>query len=253
MWRIILLASAFALLVPSLALAQIVELEGRYWFSDIKGKVQIDSRTVEGTRIDFNDDLGIDAENAPGFRLTFNLPLNHKIRLAYTHMFSEGDTTLERTVTFAGATFNASTRVVSELEIHYGQLGWIWQPIAIPGLLKVGPMIELKGIQLDASIETRDANPAIREDKNLGVVLPTIGAALDITPHRLIHLFAEASGIPAGTLGYLIDAEAGIRFIPWTFFSIVAGYRFFEVRVEHDDDFGEARLNGPFVGLSVRF
>ena len=50
-----------------------------------------------------------------------------------------------------------------------------------------------------------------------------------------------------------MDAEAGLRFIPVPFLTISAGYRYFDVKIEHDDDSGKAKFYGPFVGASVRF
>ena len=253
MLRLILLASALLFLVPSLALAQIVELEGRYWFLDVKAKARVDSSSIPGTDVDFIEDLGLDAENAPGVRLTFGLPFNSKIRLAFTALHLEGDTTLAQTITFGGSAFTANTQVNSELDIHYGRLGWIWQPIVVPGILKLGPILELKVAVLDASVETRNTVPATKESQELGLILPTIGAAVDFTPHRVIHLFAEVSGLPAGSLGHIVDAEAGIRIVPLPFLTIAGGYRLFDLKIEHDDDRGRAKLYGPFVGVSVRF
>jgi hypothetical protein len=244
---------AIALLAPGLALAQIVELEGRYWFTDVKATMKVSSGSLEGSNVDLEDDLGIDANDAPGVRLTFGLPFNNRIRFTYTQLLFDGDTTLSQSIAFGGSTFNAGTRVHSEFDIHYGRLGWIWQPLAIPGLLKVGPMVELKGVLFDGSIETRDVVPSIKESQDLGLIVPTLGAALDFTPHRVVHLFAEASGMTTGSLGYFIDAEAGIRIVPVRFFTIAAGYRFLELRVDDDDDFGKAQISGPFVGVSVRF
>lgn len=253
MLRIILLASALLFFVPSLALAQIVELEGRYWFLDVKAKARVDSSSIPGTDVDFIEDLGLDAENAPGVRLTFGLPFNSKIRLAYTFLHLEGDTTLSQTITFGGSTFTANTQVESEFDMYYGRLGWIWQPIVVPGILKLGPILELKVAVIDASVETRNTVPATKESQELGLILPTIGAAVDFTPHRMIHLFAEASGLPGGSLGYIVDAEAGIRIVPLPFLTIAGGYRLFDLKIEHDDDRGRAKLYGPFVGVSVRF
>jgi hypothetical protein len=253
MLRTILLVSAFVLLGPGLALAQLVELEGRYWFTNLEGQVRVDSNSLSGTNVDFKDDLGIDDDDAPGVRLTFGLPLNNKIRLAYTFLKFDSNTTLDQTINFNGSTFAAGTQVGSDLEIHYGRLGWIWQPIAIPGILKVGPMLELKGVVIDANVETRNAVPAIEEGKELGLILPTIGAALDFTAIPKVDLFAEISGLPAGSLGHVLDAEAGIRVKPLPFFTISAGYRLFDVKIEHSDDSAEATLHGPFVGASVRF
>jgi hypothetical protein len=253
MLRTILLVSAFVLLVPGLALAQLVELEGRYWFTTLDGRARVDSNSLSGTDVDFKDDLAIDDDDAPGVRLTFGLPLNNKIRLAYTFLRFEGDTTLDQAINFNGSTFTAGTQVDSRLQLHYGRLGWIWQPIAIPGILKLGPMVELKGVVLDANVETRNATPSIEEGKELGLILPTVGAALNFTAIPKVDLFAEISGLPAGSLGHMLDAEAGIRIVPLPFFTISGGYRLLDVKIEHSDDSGEARLHGPFVGASVRF
>src|SRR5262245_56378701 len=112
-------------------------------------------------------------------------------------------------------------------------------------------MLDLKGVVLEATVESK--NTGVKETKELGLILPTIGAALDFTPHRLFNLFAEVSGLPAGSLGYMVDAEAGLRFIPLPFFSISAGYRYFDVKIEYDDDSGQGKFFGPFIGASVRF
>jgi hypothetical protein len=253
MSRIILLASALLFFAPGLALAQIVELEGRYWFTDVKAKAKVTSGSLEGTNVDFTEDLGLDAEGAPGVRLTFGLPFNSKIRLAYTYLHLQGDTTLDQTINFGGSTFTANTLVESELELHYGRLGWIWQPIAVPGVLKLGPILELKAAVLDATVDSRNTIPTVKESQELGLILPTIGAALDFTPHRMIHLFAEVSGLPGGSLGYIVDAEAGIRIVPVPFLTIAGGYRYFDLKIEYDNDSGQAKLYGPFVGVSARF
>ncbi len=253
MSRIILLVSSLLLFAPGLALAQIVELEGRYWFTDVKARARVESNSLPATNVDFTKDLGLDDENAPGVRLTFGLPFNSKIRLAYTYLNLEGDATLTRNINFGGSTFTANTLVDSDFEFHYGRLGWIWQPIVVPGIVKLGPMFELKGGVLDATIETRNAVTSIKESQELGLIVPTIGAALDFTPHRMIHIFAEVSGLPAGSLGHILDAEAGIRFVPVPFLTIAGGYRYFDLKIEHDNDDGSLKLSGPFVGVSLRF
>src|SRR5262245_40571028 len=168
MLRIFLLVGLLILLVPGLAPAQLIELEGRYWFADIDARAKVESGSLPGTSIDFKDDLGVDdIANAPELRLTFGLPLNNKIRLAYTYLHFEGDSTLERSINFNGSTFAANTRVDSDLKIHYGRLGWIWQPLAIPNLLKVGPMLDLKGVVLEATVESKNTGVKDRKSTRL--------------------------------------------------------------------------------------
>ena len=56
-----------------------------------------------------------------------------------------------------------------------------------------------------------------------------------------------------GSLGHVVDAEAGLRFIPIRFLTLSAGYRVFDVRIDLDDDLAKLQLTGPFIGASVRF
>lgn len=253
MLQTVVLAALAVLLVPGLAFAQLIELEGRYWFTDLTSSIKAESRSIPGTDIDFDEDLGLDADDSPEARLTFFTGPFSRIRLAYTRLNFEGDKTLSRTVTFEGETFTANTRVASELELHYGRLGWLFQPVVLPGILRFGGLLELKGFFIDASLRTRDVSPEVRESVRFPLVLPTIGLALDVTALPKLHLFAEASGLPAGDYGHIVDAEVGVRFIPIRFFSLSAGYRIFDIRAGDDDNFAKLRIFGPFVGASVRF
>lgn len=57
----------------------------------------------------------------------------------------------------------------------------------------------------------------------------------------------------AGSYGYVYDAEAGIKFIPLKFLSVMAGYRIFEVKATHNHDYARVRFHGPFAGATLRF
>ena len=82
---------------------------------------------------------------------------------------------------------------------------------------------------------------------------PSLVKWLD-SPLAWLDVFAEVSGIPFGDLGHVLDAEAGVRFIPVRFFTVSAGYRIFDMRVGKDDDsFAKLKLTGPFIGASFRF
>ena len=253
MLHVIVLTALAVLVFPGAAFAQIVDLEGRYWFTDVKSSVKTKSGSVRGTDIDLEGDLGLEARDAPEARLTFFTGPASRIRLAYTHLDFEGDRTLRQTITFEGQTFASNSRVLTDLEIHYGRIGWLWQPLTIPGTLRFGTLFEAKVFSIDASLETRGGVPEITESAAFSIALPTMGLALDVTPHSKLHLFAEASGLYAGDYGHIIDAEAGLRFVPMPLVSLLAGYRVFDVRVGGGDDFAKLVTYGPFVGASLRF
>jgi hypothetical protein len=119
--------------IPCIAFAQSdvkLEFEGRYWFTDLKGDIKITENDI-GTDIDFKDDLDIKDEGYPEVRLTWYTGRNSRIRVAYTQVAYEGDTNLQRTIEFDGTTYNAGTRVLTDLDIKYLRVGWAWQFINI--------------------------------------------------------------------------------------------------------------------------
>jgi hypothetical protein len=247
----LLVVALLVLLAPETTLAQIVDVEGRYWFTDLDASTRIESRSIPGTRIDVGQDLDVDDANIPEVRLTFSTGLSSKLRLAYLQGSFDGDTTLGQSIQFSGTTFGANTRVDTELDLYYGRIGWTWQFPVVPGVFKLGPLLELKGLVVDTTV--RSPGTGRRESALLPMAFPTVGAMLSITPIAALDIFAEVSGMTFGSVGHVVDAEAGVRFIPVRFLAVSAGYRVFDVRIEHDDDFAKLKLTGPFIGASFRF
>jgi hypothetical protein len=85
------------------------------------------------------------------------------------------------------------------------------------------------------------------------MAFPTVGAMANLTPLTWLEVFAEISGIPFGDLGHVVDAEAGVRILPFPLLSVSAGYRVLDARIEIDDDLADLTLSGPFLGASLRF
>jgi hypothetical protein len=256
MSRKILLILAIFVFTPCLAFAQkdvTLEFEGRYWFTTLKGNVKVTLNDI-GTGVDLKRDLDIDDEGYPELRLTWYTGPKSKIRLAYTQADYEGDKNLTKTIEFNGETYHVGTRVETDFDLRYIRLGWAWQFINVgKGFLKLGTLVEAKGFWGKAAIEAPDLAIPVKKSENFYFVLPTIGLALDINPHRMLNIFAEGSGMYAGSYGYMYDAEAGIKLIPIKILSILAGYRILEFKAGNDPDYAKVRVYGPFVGVTVRF
>jgi len=256
MSKMILLVSAILVFTPSFAFAQkgpTLELEGRYWIPDLSGKVKA-SETFIDTEVDLKRDIGIKDENFPEARLTWYTGPKSKIRLAYTQAGFEGDENLGRTIEFDGQTYTVGTRVETDVKVRYLRLGWAWQFIGIgKGVVKLGTLLEGKGFWGKVTLEAPDLSPSVRESEKFLFGLPTLGVVLDINPHKMVNIFAEASGMTAGSYGYIYDAEVGVKLIPVKFLSIIGGYRIFDIKAKHSDDYAKLRLHGPFVGATLRF
>jgi len=230
-----------------------VEFEGRYWFTDLTAKAKVTESGI-GTEVDFKADLGIKDEDFPEGRFTWYTGPNSKLRLAYTQVAYSGDKNIERTIEFGGKTYTAGTRVITDLDAKYLRLGWAWQFINIAeGMVKLGTLLEAKGLLMETSLEAPNLTPPIKESARFRGVLPTIGAALDINPHKVVNVFAEISGLYAGKYGYFLDGEAGVKIILIKNLSVVGGYRILDFKGEDDPDFGKLEILGPFVGATLRF
>jgi hypothetical protein len=197
--------------------------------------------------------LGVDDESFPDARVSLNAGPLGRFRLGYTRADLNGERFVGRDILFGGTTFTAGTRVVTDFETNYVRFGWLWQ-MSFLDMVKLGPMLEAKGFWGETSLKAPGTVPLTQQTEKFSFALPTIGAALNVTlPLTSIDFFAEVSGLPAGNLGYFVDGEAGVKYVPLPFVSIVAGYRIFDIKVESGANSARFQLRGPFAGLTVRF
>jgi hypothetical protein len=243
------------LFLPVLAEAQgyRVELEGRYWMPNLTAEAKF-SRYGLGTDVNLKEELDLENKNFPYGRLTLATGPNSRLTLGYMKIDYSADTRVERTFDFGGETFTFGTRVVGDLKANYLRFGWVYQFINLEGgKFKLGTLLEAKGFWGDVSVAAPELNPQIKASYSYTTWLPTLGVALDINPVPWLNFYGEISGQPAWQYGYFFDAEAGIKVIPYKYFSITGGYRIFTVEAQDDPDYAKVSLGGPFLGLSLRF
>ena len=243
----------FLFLFVSLCYAEdaTVEFEGRYWITDLTGKVKVTEHGV-GSVVDLKDDLGMSNKNFPEGRFTWYINDSNRIRLAYTELDYSGDTVLQRNIQFKGQTYTVGAPVSSDIDLEYLRLGWIWQFLnADNGMFRLGTLLEIKGFSAKTNVQAPTLG--ISESEKIMAPLPTVGLALDINPHKMIDIFAEISGVTAGNYGSLIDGEAGVKFKPTKNVSLVAGYRIFSIDAKDNSDYFRMDVKGPFFGATVRF
>ncbi len=254
MFRKFLFSICFLLATIGVATADTkVEFEGHYWITDLTAKAKVTENNI-GTDIDFKADLGLTDKNFPEGHFTWYTGPKSKLRLAYTQISYSGNKNVERTIEFGGETYTVGTPVITDLDVKYLRLGWVWQFINIAeGKVKFGTLLEVKGFWIDTTLEAPNMVPPIKESEKFAIGLPTIGVALDINPHKMVNIFAEISGLPAGKYGYFLDGKAGIKIIPIKNLSILSGYRIFDIKAENAPDFAKLRISGPFIGATLRF
>jgi len=233
----------------TLAAQTYVDLEGRYWFSDVNSRIRVERQGL-GTDIDGKKDLGFSRSAFPAGRAAVGWG-HSRLSFEFTPIDFSGDQAITRTLMFNGRIYTFGTRVVSDLGVKHMQLGWTYHFYLLNRRIKLGPMVEAHGFLLSGTLSAPDVNVSSKEDLSVG--LPTVGPSLELSPHRFLDIYGEASGMWAGDYGQFIRSEAGVRFRPVRFLQLTAGYKTFNLRVAESDDFARFQLRGPFVGGGIRW
>jgi hypothetical protein len=228
------------------------ELEGIWWFSNIKANIDV------GSDINAKSDLGVtDSQFAEG-RLTWNINDNHSIRFGIAHISNDGSKKVQSEFVFNGTTYPVGAKVDTTIDFTYSRLGWTWQFINIANnTFKFGTMLDMDWFILDPKINgtvtVDNSKSHLDASRKFNLLLPTIGLAADCNPIKYLNIFADASGIMSGKYGYMADAEIGVKVIPIKWFSIVGSYRYLELKAKDGSDTAKITYNGPYVGLTIRY
>jgi hypothetical protein len=242
------------LIAAPAAFASGVEFEARLWSPDLSGMAEVGDEP-SATAIDLVSDLGFSGDELPEGRLLWRPSRRTSVRLSYSSFDFSGDAQLQRTVTFAGTTFDLDARVASVLELEYGGLGIAWQFLSTPdGRVRVGPVVEARGLRGEAGISTDILGLLpLSATEEFEVAFATAGLVLDVEPTRKLHVYAEWKTTVETDDGDLTDSEAGLRYYPLDLLAVAVGYRRIEIDARDADERFDLELDGPFFGAVLRF
>lgn len=245
-------AAVFFLLCAGAASGEVI-LEARQWAPDLSGQFRIDSNNITDT-IDLINDLGLEDDEAVGGRLIIRPSRRTMIRLGYTPLALSGDRIVARTINFLGRDFNVSSRVVSDLDIEYGRLGFAWQFISSrDSRFRIGPLVEAKGFTGTATLTAPDLPVPVSESADFEVAFAAAGLVLDLEASERLHFYAEGSVLVDDSEGELNEFEAGVRYFFSKGFGLVAGVSTLEIDAEYEGDLLQMDLDGAFAGLTLKF
>jgi len=249
--RLVMAVSVFiSFLLLSVNAYALVDVEARYWFTNLDANIEANSGTVIGTDLDLVNDLGVDDhENFLEGRITLELG-HHSFRYAYMPLSWSGNGVVAQNISFAGKTFSASTAVSTDVQIDYHRFSYRYDFF---NKLKnrIGVIAEVK--YFDGRVNLKDAALGLDESTRLQIPMPAIGIGGQISIPLLAKIGAEVTGMSLGTLAYVLDAEANIGFKPLPFVDISAGYRYLKFHIDKDGDVGSISLRGPFITLTADF
>lgn len=245
----------FILLLAGVSWGQVgedylIELEGRYWRPRLDGTVRIVEQGG-GTDVDLVRDTGLEERKDFGEgRLQIKFARRHKLQLSYLPLSWDGDRIISRTFQFSGQTFSAGTRVQTNLDLKFFQAGYEYDFLT-GGWGFLGGTLD--ALLADADVEIKTPGTPITAAERKTVPVPLIGLKGRFYPVKWVNLNASISGLPLGGYGHVLNMEASVGLNPIENLGISGGYRYFKTKLQYDDNRLDFKLDGPFLGLEIRF
>ncbi len=250
MKKILIAMTVFLAVLMARDASALVNVEGRYWFTDLSGTVTSSMAGLPGTELNLSKDLGVKGSKGfPEVRVGFNF-FSNRIRYAFVPMKWSGSTTISQTFNFNGQSFSAGDRISSEMRAYYHRLGYEYDFIDTLGN-RLGTIVELKYFDVEATVN--DSTTGIKKSKSIGLPVPTIGIAGRVSLPIMFSFGGEVTGISLGSTAYVLDGEASVDYKPVPFVSVTGGYRALILHLDHSNSRANVTVKGPFVGLKAEF
>ncbi len=224
------------------------ELSAGYWKQSPSGYVSY-KPVSDKDRLDVESDLNYDDEGRPFVRARLYTPgVLPNIYFMATPMKFEADSVLSRSFRFGDQTFNINEPFYSKVELnHYDIALFYGIPTAgSPISLEVGLNARIVDFSAEIKSSLKD------EKKSLTIPVPMLYAAVHIKPAGFLSLEAEGRGIAYSSSHYY-DFIGRIKISPFGPFFIAGGYRYEDIKIDHDDVDAKVKFKGPFIEAGVAF
>lgn len=206
-----------------------------------------------GGRVDFVNEMGVDADNGPEFRLS----LGKRWHFDYLKTKSSGKALPIRKLHFNGQVIEGGATTYSNVEMTYAKLAYEL-PWLDDGSSRVWFAADLKYMKFDSSayapfVVSPDGPRSVYAAKSYSAVLPTLGAGVELNLDAAGNWRGRAEGsvLPFTKYGPSYDLDVSLRYAVGASIDFVAGYR--EIKIHADDPEVDFKLKGPYFGLRGAF
>ena len=231
-----------------------VELGAGFW--NPSADMQI-TDGAGGSPVDLKNDLGLQDRKVGEFQLVIKPAVKHKIRVQFIPLRYSQTGAPRTALTFDGQTFPAGVPVSSSLEWNAWRFGYEYDVTSsYRGFF--GVIVDVKYTDVSAALTSSTAGAA-RGTASAKAPIPALGAIGRLYLAANLSLTGELTGFafPGGWIksasGHYADMDLYAMFNVVDSLGIRAGYRKFDVEYDLTNDTGTFKLNGPYLGLSIRF
>ena len=235
---------------------QQVTVTARYFRPKLTAKVKSDDiqKYYSSSKVDLVDTLNIDDKsNSPELLFSYR-----NMKLDYLHFSTDGNANLtNEPVKVNDYEFNGNAKTDLDFDYlkfdvtnplyHTDNLNVDWSY----GIAAMHWKAEVKG---DATVR-KSGQVAYNEHRSESVdfTAPMIGFKASAALGSNLSAHASIAGLPLGSYGHIFDSELGLSYYPVSNVDIQAGYRIIDLKIDHDDDYGQFKLDGPWAGVRVWF
>lgn len=216
------------------------ELTVRTWFPSLDGKVQ------KGTKLDFNDHLGIENKNLTSVGLSFGEP--GKFQFDYDSFSFDGTQNPAVGYTFDGVSYNPADRVKATTELTYIAAKWL----PTYNAKSERNFSWLFGVS-HSKIKTKMKAPGKNAEKTFKSFAPIIGARYEVGAAAPTSYYGEIAASVTSGSKYSYASEIGVKRNISKKAGVIAGYRYLAAKSGSNDEYAKISLSGPFLQFNYRF
>lgn len=230
-----------------------IEISGGVWNPDLFGTVASEQFGQTPTDIGLVDDLNFQKTRFADGRLVLRPGKKHKLRVQYTPVSYSGSATLTRDVVFNGILYPINVQVQSSFDWKVWRFGYEYDVIYTDrGYL--GILLEARYTQMKATLKTAINN----EFSSAKAPLPAAGLVVRLYPLKNLSITAEASGFKLPNFdekykAHYLDAEIYGTFNITNNFGVQGGWRRMSTYLKFEEDTGDFRFQGFWLGGAVRY
>jgi hypothetical protein len=226
-----------------------VEVSGIYTIPS--GSVNLSGTTPNDTTVDFSRDL--DLQNRWGYGLKYiyrSESGKHKLWASYTHTSNTNTGLLNRSIIFGGRVYiaNVTTRSDTSLGIFLASYAYRWGNDKI----RIGPMGQLGWATTKVGLNAVGISAGGSREGSISSVAGTVGYDMDYDPNPKVNIYNNV-GFMALSGERFLRGEIGLKYYFVRAFGINGGYQFGNYKLKKNQNFIDARENGPFIGGVLRF
>ncbi|MCI0340649.1 MAG: hypothetical protein L0216_05790 [Planctomycetales bacterium] len=214
---------------PFAGAPEVIYGRGAMWYSSLTARVRFDDKTIVGSEVDLERDLGVDTDREV-FALDVRLGRYVWLLAGAFDVHYRGEADLPVSVTFAGVTYAATEHIVSRFRIAVVDAGLAAVPLDLPygllGAIVGGTYFYANGEITSSSLGTAE------DDASAAVVWAGGVGEIRITRHVAIYALARGASGSSKTYdlkrGRFFEWRAGLQVVPFPYLRLGIEWRSIE-------------------------